>query len=212
MGIKLYGPTYAACSRRVVACLFEKGVDFEVVHVDILTEAHKKPDYLSLQPFGKVPAFQDGDLTLFESRAIIRYLAMKYEGQGTPLLGSSLEERAMVEQWLEVESQNFAGPIYTLVYQLLFLPALGKLSDMAAVESDAEKLGKVLDIYEQRLSKTKYLAGDFYSLADLTHLRFTYYVVNRPDKAYLIRDRKHVNAWWEEISSRPAWKKVLEME
>eukprot|EP01018_Ginkgo_biloba_P017885 Gb_28401 [translate_table: standard] len=137
MGIKLYGPTYASCSRRVMACLFEKGVDFEVVHVDILTEAHKKPDYLSLQPFGKVPALQDGNLT---------------------------------------------------------------------------KLGTVLDIYEQRLSKTKYLASDFYSLADLTHLPFTYHVVNRPDKAYLIRDRKHVNAWWEEISSRPAWKKVLEME
>eukprot|EP01018_Ginkgo_biloba_P017881 Gb_32869 [translate_table: standard] len=211
MVMNIHGPATASCTRRVLACLFEKGVDYEIVPLDMKAGAHKKPEYLALQPFGKVPAVQDGDLKLFESRAIIRYIAMKYEGQGTPLLGSSLEERALVEQWLEVEGQYYADPIYTLIVQLVFADLLGITKDQAIVDKEVEKLVKVLDVYEERLSKSKYLAGDFFSLADLTHLPFTHYVVNATDKSYLIRDRKHVNAWWEDISSRPAWKKVLEL-
>ncbi|KAG4921017.1 hypothetical protein JHK82_049954 [Glycine max] len=68
-------------------------------------------------------------------------------------------------------------------------------------------LGKVLDIYEERLSKAKYLAGDFFSLADLSHLPFTHYWINQVKKEYMVRERKHVSAWWDDISNRPSWKK-----
>ncbi|GLJ52777.1 hypothetical protein SUGI_1124210 [Cryptomeria japonica] len=211
MVVKLIGPAYASCSRRVLACLIEKDIEFEIVPVDLFKGEQKKPEFLALQPFGKVPVVQDGDLTLFESRAIIRYYAEKYAGQGICLLGKTLEERAVVEQWLEVEGQNFGPHAYALVYQLLFAPRINMPQDKAFIESSAQKLGEVLDVYEERLSKSKYLAGDFYSLADLSHLPFTEYIVNGTDKAYLIRNRKHVNTWWEDISSRPAWKKVLAM-
>ncbi|XP_057830329.1 glutathione S-transferase F10 [Cryptomeria japonica] len=211
MVVKLLGPAYASCSRRVLACLVEKDIQFEIVHVDLLKGEQKKPEFLALQPFGKVPAVQDGDLTLFESRAIMRYYAEKYAGQGTSLLGKTLEEKALVEQWLEVEGQNFNPHGNALLYQLLYAPLINLPQDKAVIESSAQKLGEVLDVYEERLSKSKYLAGDFYSLADLSHLPFTEYIVNATDKGYLIRNRKHVNAWWEDISSRPAWKKVLAM-
>ena len=79
------------------------------------------------------------------------------------------------------------------------------------IESSAQKIGEVLDVYEERLSKSKYLAGDFYSLADLSHLPSLEYIVNTIDRGYLIRDRKHVNSWWEDISPRSAWKRVLAM-
>ncbi|KAH9288318.1 hypothetical protein KI387_032435, partial [Taxus chinensis] len=207
MVVKLHGPAYASCSRRVLACFVEKNIDFEIVHVDLLKGEQKNPEFLALQPFGKVPAVQDGELTLFESRAIIRYYAEKYLEQGTYLLGKNLEEKALVEQWLEVEGQNFGPHAYALVYQLILAPRIGVAQDKGFIEISAHNLGKVLDVYEEKLSKSKYLAGDFYSLADLSHLPFTEYIVNATDKGYLIRDRKHVNAWWEDISSRPAWKK-----
>ena len=73
------------------------------------------------------------------------------------------------------------------------------------------QLCKVLDVYEERLSKSKYLAGDFVSLADLSHLPFTQYLVGKMGKENLIRDRKNVCTWWNDISSRPSWKKVLEL-
>ncbi|KAJ1383111.1 Thioredoxin-like superfamily [Sesbania bispinosa] len=158
-----------------------------------------------------LPVIQDGDYTLYESRAIIRYYAEKYKDQGTDLLGKTTEERGLVEQWLEVEAQNFHPLIYNLVINVLFAPLMGVPSDTKLIEDCDEKLKKVLDIYEERLSKTKYLAGDFFSLADLSHLPFGHYLVNQTGRGNIVRERKHVSAWWDDISNRPSWKKVLEL-
>lgn len=145
-----------------------------------------------------------------ESRAINKYLAEKYKEVGPDLLRSnSLSESAIVGLWLEVEAQQFSPPISALVFESLIKPLLGGTTDNQAVENNAEKLGKVLDVYEERLSKSKYLAGDFYSLADLHHLPYTFCLMMTP-KASLITSRPHVLAWWEDISSRPAWKKTAE--
>ena len=141
----------------------------------------------------------------------MRYYAEKYKSQGTELLGKTIEERGLVEQWLEVEAHNFHPPIYNLVIHILFPSILRVTPDPKVIEDSEEKLGKVLDIYEDRLSKSKYLGGDFFSLADLSHLPFTDYLVNNMGKEYMIKDRKHVSAWWDEISSRPSWKKVLQL-
>ena len=116
-----------------------------------------------------------------------------------------------MEQWLEVEAHNFHPPIDNLVVNVLFAPLSGVPSDPKVIQESDEKLGKVLDIYEERLSKTKYLAGDFFSLADLSHLPFGHYLVNQTGRGNLVRERKHVSAWWDDISSRPSWNKVLQL-
>ncbi|KAH7433034.1 hypothetical protein KP509_07G051300 [Ceratopteris richardii] len=82
---------------------------------------------------------------------------------------------------------------------------------MQIVNESLAKLEKVLDIYEDHLSKNEYLAGNFFSLADLSHIPFTHYLVNVAKKGEAITSRKHVNAWWLKISSRPSWQKVLEL-
>lgn len=115
----------------------------------------------------------------------------------------------MVGVWLEVESQNFNPPISAIIYQIRIRPMFGGAADEKVVEANEEKLAKVLEVYEERLSKCKYLAGDFYSLADLNHIPYTFYLMKTP-KAHLIHSRPHVKAWWESLSSRPAFKKVEE--
>ncbi|XP_022759135.1 glutathione S-transferase F9-like [Durio zibethinus] len=210
MVVKVYGPDFAS-PKRVIVCLIEKEIEFETVPVDLLKGEHKQPEFLKLQPFGTVPVVQDGDYTLFESRAIIRYYAEKYKSQGTDLLGKTIEERGLVENWLEVEAQSYNPPIFALTLQILFSPKLGFPRDENLIEESEEKLAKVLDIYEERLSKSKYLAGDCFSLADLSHLPFTQYLVGPMGKEYMIKSRKHVSAWWDDISSRPSWQKVLQL-
>jgi len=192
----------------VLCCLNEKELQYEFVQVDLPSGAQNKPQYLALNPFGKVPTIQDGDLTLFESRAIIKYLAQKYKGQGTDLLGNGLSEQALVEQWCEVEGQSFYPPASSIVYETFVKPMSGGSTDVAAVELNMGKLNKVLDIYEERLSKSKYLAGDFFSLADLQHLTWTHYLIDACRKGRLITSRKHAASWWKDISSRRAWKMV----
>ncbi|XP_021898453.1 glutathione S-transferase F9-like [Carica papaya] len=210
MVVKVYGPAYAS-PKRVLVVLVEKGIEFETVPVDLVKGEHKHPDFLKLQPFGTVPLVQDGDLVLFESRAIMRYYAEKYKSQGPDLLGQSVEERAVVENWLDVEASWFNPPIFNMTLHIMFAPVLGFPADEKLIKESEEKLGKVLDIYEERLSKSKYLGGDFVSLADLSHLPFTQYLVGPMGKEYMIRERKHVSAWWDDISSRPSWKKVMDL-
>ncbi|XP_030474689.1 glutathione S-transferase F12 [Syzygium oleosum] len=209
MVVKVYGSTRAACPQRVMACLLEKEVEFEIVHVDLDAGEQKKPEFLQRQPFGQVPAVEDGDFRLFESRAIIRYYATKYAGRGADLLGATPEERAVVDQWLEVEAHNFNDLAFNLVFHLVISPHMGLRSDLALVHSSEQKLEKVMDIYEQRLSKSKYLAGDFFSLADLSHLPAIRCLTEDAGLGHLVKERKFVNAWWEDISSRPSWKKLL---
>ncbi|XP_068303902.1 glutathione S-transferase F9-like [Pyrus communis] len=176
MVVKVYGPPYGS-PKHVLVCLVEKEVDFETVPIDLLKGEHKHPDFLKLHPFGSVSLIQDEDYTLYESRAIMRYYAEKYKSQGTNLLGKTTEERGLVEQWLEVEAHNFHPPSYNMALHILFALVLGFPSDPKIIQESEETLGKVLDIYEEQLSKSKYLAGDFFSLADLSHLSLTQYLV-----------------------------------
>jgi len=208
--LKVHGHHFSTATAMVLCCLNEKEVEYDFVLVDLNVRAQKQPQYLALNPFGLVPTIQDGDLTLFESRAIVKYLAKKYKGQGTDLLGNTLAEQALVEQWCEVEGHSFLPPADTILFEIFLSPLWGGTTDDAAVEINIGKLDEVLDIYEERLSKSKYLAGDFFSLADLQHLPWTQYLVTICKKGDMISSRKHVNAWWEDISSRPPWKKVAE--
>ncbi|XP_076936909.1 glutathione S-transferase F12-like [Bidens hawaiensis] len=211
MVAKEYGPIRSACTQRVLACYFEFGVDFELIHVDLDSQEHKQPDFLQKQPFGQVPVVEDGDFRLFESRAIIRYYATKYSDKNPNLYGTTLEEKAIIDQWLEVEAHHFNDMVYNIVFQKLIIPKMGGKTDIDLVQNCVKKLEQVLDIYEQRLSKTRYLAGEWFTLADLSHLPGTRYLMNECGLDHLVRDRKKVNMWWDDISTRPAWEKVMEL-
>lgn len=147
-----------------------------------------------------------------ESRAIIRYYAAKSASQGgVNLLGGTLEERALVDQWLEVEVNNYNPLIYTMVLQLLILPQQGQVGDMELVRDCKGKLEKVLDVYEDRLSKSKYLGGERFTIADLTHLSNTRFLMEEGGMEDMIKRRTNLHNWWMDISSRPSWQKVMEL-
>ncbi|RRT82447.1 hypothetical protein GW17_00011597 [Ensete ventricosum] len=185
MVVKVYGKAQAVCPQRVMHCLVEKGVPFELVHVDIDNMEHK------------------------QSRAIVRYLAEKYADRGPNLLGRTPEERAKVDQWLDVEAINYNPWAFPIVFNLFVLPIRGLPANEDDASAAVDKLNKVLEVYEKQLSKTKYLAGDEFTLADLTHIPATRYIVENCGLSRLLDDKKHVKAWWEDITGRPAWKKVV---
>nr|QWJ73378.1 glutathione S-transferase Phi 10 [Isatis tinctoria] len=201
MVLTIYAPLFAS-SKRAVVTLVEKGLEFETVHVDLMKGEQRQPQYIALQPFGKIPVLVDGDYKIFESRAIMRYIAEKYRSQGPDLLGKTIEERGQVEQSLDVEATSYHPPLLALTLNTIFAPLMGFPADEKVIKESEEKLGEVLDVYEEQLSKNEYLAGDFVSLADLAHLPFTEYLVGVIGKAYMIKDRKHVSAWWDKISNR----------
>lgn len=210
--IKVHGSPLSTAAQRVVACLYEKGVEFEFVPVDMKAGEHKSEKFLSLNPFGQVPAFEEGDLKLFESRAITQYIAHEYADKGTQLLSpGSNKTMAVLQLWNEVEAQQFNTPSSTLAWELLFKQFYGKTTDTAVVEENEAKLAKVLDVYENRLTQSKYLACDHFTLADLHHLPNVQCLLGSPAKK-LFDSRPHVSAWVADITARPSWSKVLAMQ
>lgn len=121
MVLKLYGVALATCTQRVIVVLKEKNIPFELVNVDFSTSEQKSPAYREKQPFGLIPYLDDDGFILFESRAIMRYIADKYRDQGTPLLPDreDLKGNALLEQAINIELNNFepsAGPIVKELY------------------------------------------------------------------------------------------------
>ncbi|XP_057782364.1 glutathione S-transferase APIC-like [Salvia miltiorrhiza] len=208
MTIKVHGGIFSTATLRVRVCLTEKSLDYEFIPVDLRSGDHKKEPFISLNPFGQIPAFEDGDLNLFESRAITRYIARAYAGEGTPLVSSDVKKAAVAEVWAEVEAQRYEPPAAKLTWELGIKPILGMPTDDDVVKAQEAELAKVLDVYEARLAHSKYLGGDAFTLADLHHLPTLKYLMATPVKA-IFDARPHVAAWAADITARPSWQKVL---
>ncbi|XP_057782365.1 glutathione S-transferase-like [Salvia miltiorrhiza] len=207
MAIKVYGHPFSPAARRVLVCLAEKGLDYEIVLVDLATGQQKKEPLISINPFGQVPGFEDGDLKLFESRAITRYIAHAYADKGTPLISEDPKKMAIIGLWLEVESQKFDAAGQKLSFEILVKPMKGMAVDEAVVEQGQAQLAAVLDVYEARLGKSKYLGGDDFSLADLHHIPIIANLMKTKVKA-VFDARPCVAAWAAALLARPAWQKI----
>uniref|UniRef100_A0A7N0SZ64 glutathione transferase n=1 Tax=Kalanchoe fedtschenkoi TaxID=63787 RepID=A0A7N0SZ64_KALFE len=209
--LAVHGSPFSTATMRVLACLYEKELDFDFVPVDMSAGEHKKEAFLSLNPFGQVPAFKDDDLTLFESRAITMYIAHEHHEKGTPLIFQESKKMAIVSVWKEVESCQFDPAASKIIWESLFKPKFGMTADDKVVEESEAKLARVLDVYEARLSKSLYLAGESFTLADLHHLPAIHYLLETPSKK-LFDSRPVFSAWVRCVTNRPAWSKVTDMQ
>ncbi|KAL5791787.1 hypothetical protein ACOSP7_000381 [Xanthoceras sorbifolium] len=209
-GIKVHGNVFSTAAQRVFACLYEKDIDFEFVPVDMKSGEHKSEAFLAKNPFGQVPAFEQGDLTLFESRAITQYIADQYADKGTALTCPG-KPMPLLLVWKEVEAHQFDPIASKLNWEIVLKPMFGMTTDTAAAEELEAKLAKVLDVYEARLAQSKFLACDCFTLADMHHLPNIQLLLGTPVKKHF-DCRPHVSAWVANITARPAWAKVLAMQ
>lgn len=212
-GLQVFGQPASTDVARVLTCLFEKNLEFDLVRIDTFKRQHKLPEFIRLRdPSGQV-TFKHGDKTLVDPRAICRYLCTQFPNQGNRFLyGTGSLERASIEQWLQAEAQNFNPPSSALVFQLAFAPLLEIPQDHMVIAENERKLQQVLNVYDEILSKNEYLAGDVFTLADLSHLPDSQYIVSSERGRKLFTSRKNVARWFDQISSRKAWEQVVKMQ
>ncbi|KAK1648499.1 hypothetical protein QYE76_066304 [Lolium multiflorum] len=204
--MKLYGWAVSPWMARVLVCLEEAGAEYELVPMSRSGGDHRQPEHLARNPFGEIPVLEDGDLTLYQSRAIARHILRKYKPE--LLRSDNLQESAMVDVWVDVDAHQLEPIIRPVVFNVIIKPFTGSDCDQDLVDESIEKLKKTLEVYEARLSTSKYLAGDFVSLADLTHFSFMRYFM-ATQYAEVVEAYPHVKAWWEALLARPSVKKVM---
>ena len=158
--IKLYDFKSSPNCQRVKVALAEKNLPYETVNVDLRAQAQKTPDFLKLNPYGKVPVLIDDGTVLYESCIINEYLDEKYPAPA--LLPADLSKRAKARILIDYGLAHLDGP-----YQKLRLETMKneKEQDKEVIAAAKSELKRLLQRFETELGDQSYLVGDF-SLAD----------------------------------------------
>ncbi|EUC39795.1 hypothetical protein COCMIDRAFT_10184 [Bipolaris oryzae ATCC 44560] len=212
MSFNLTGIAHSICTLRPLLVLAEKGVEDFTLHApNIGAGEHKTEQYRKKHPFGQIPILEDNDFVLFESRAISRFLAIKFANQGTPLLPSFQDEKAwaLFEQWASVEQNNFDHFAQEIFTQKKIRPMFGQPVDEVALENAKKTLAEKLDVFDGILAKQDYLGGTNFSLVDIFYMPLIskLFEVNEGD---LVGTRPSVQAWWDRVSARKSWKRLAQ--
>ncbi|KAF8751066.1 glutathione [Rhizoctonia solani] len=213
MVAKAYGMGMSKCTRLVLMTCYELGVEYELHHVDLIKGEQKSPEYIeNMQPFGIIPVLIDEDGTrIYESRAISRYLTVKYRKDAS-LIPPFSDPKAygLFEQAASIEYSTFnpaAGAIYL---ENLHAELEGREPDAEVLEKKRQTLLSKLEAYERILSKQKYLAGDGLTLADLFHVPYGKAVERYVPGVF--DSQPNVKRWWADITARESWKAVSDLK
>ena len=158
--ITLYGIS-ASRALRPLWMLEELGLEYEHVQTNFMGD-NKQPDYLALNPNGRVPTLVDGDTVLWESLAINLYLAEKYDGGLNP---KNVEDRGRAIQWSFWVMLEAEKPLLEFLFNTLILPEDQR--DAAVCEAAVAQLQAPLRVLDAALAGREYLVGDSFSVADL---------------------------------------------
>jgi len=190
--------------KKALWALEELGLKYERIDAGMQFGVNKTPEYLGMNPTGLVPTIDDGGFVLWESHAIVRYLAAKH-GAGT-LWPNDLRVRADADRWMDWThsfSREFQRPVF---WPLVRTPP--EKRDLKAIEEACRKCGELLAIPDQNLSKKPYLAGSNFTMGDIPlgcHVQLWMRLpIERP--AF-----PNVEAWFERLRERPAFRTFVDI-
>jgi glutathione S-transferase len=160
--IKLYGYPRTR-SARVAWALEEAGAEYEYIAINLQAGEHKKPAFLKINPFGKIPALIDDNLILSESAAICTYIAEKFPS--AKLIPTTSQGRAEYFHWLFFVVSELETHLWTAAKHDRILPEDKRVS--AVIKTCEWEFAKAADLLSQHLSQHAYLANDEFSAADI---------------------------------------------
>ena len=196
----LYHSPYSQHARRVVALLEVAGLEYEIRHVAMEKGEHVSPEFLTINPNHQVPVFIDGEVKIFESNAILRYLCAKHSL--TDWYPDHLPTRATVDQWLDWNQCRLLPSVKDIVLNKVFL---GDAGDKAAIVRGEQNMPGLMGILNARLAGCDFLAGAQPTIADLSigsnifQLGF----------AHAVPKETNVNNWYQRVCGIEGFKKSL---
>ena len=198
--LKIYGHPGSRAARPLWVCR-ELGLQYEHVPTHFADGGTKSQEFLAINPAGRIPAIDDDGFEMFESRAIARYIAEKAK---STLIPTDIRARAKMEQWISIETSEFATHAMKFVYKHTFK----RKQDQAVLDSAATALKTTLGVMSGQLAKTSFVSGDTFTIADIGYMPYLEYVMASPARE-LVTPFERVVAWWEHVRARPTWQKVI---
>ena len=187
--------------QKVTFALGELGTECEIVPIDLTKGEQRRPEFLALNPFGRVPVLTDGDMTLTESHAILTYLGEK-TGKLWP---TSAAGKADAVRWLFFLSQHVMPPAGEVAFNRLASKVLGFKPDEDAIARGEKALPDVIKIVEGRVAKNNWMLGDSFSLVDCAYCP----ILNVAEKAgFNLGDYPQVRGYMDRVRARPAWQRT----
>jgi len=166
--IKLYDFSLSPRARKVRITLAAKGLEYEKVPVDITKGEQKTPEYLAINPYGKVPALQDNGTTVYESTIIMEYLNDTYPTP--PLLPDDVGQRARARVLMHYADNPYESAVATLAAEILLKPMQGGTTDHDIVSQANTVLNLCFDHLTNELGNNDFLVGSTLTLADIPYV------------------------------------------
>ena len=162
--LTLWGRANSVNVQKVLWLFDELGLAYERIDAGMEHGRNLDPDYLAMNPNGRVPTLVDGEFILWESNSILRYLALEY-GSDTTLYPSAAPLRASIDRWLDWTLSTLAPAERNVFVGLV--RTRPEHRDMAAIEAGAQAVGKLWSLLDQHLSGRRWVEGEQFSIGDL---------------------------------------------
>ena len=203
--IKLYNANFSPNCLRVRAVIYELGTAVEIVDVDVMGGETKKPEYLAMNPHGKVPVLVDGDLFLFESRAINAYLASL--DSESRLYPADSKTRAVVDQWSYWQAIHLGPSSQRLTFERVFKKRLQRgVPDENVIATESTETTKLLAVLNAGLEERDWVAGSL-SVADFA-LGSTLFA--HAPAGIDLGSTPNVSAWMARLEALPSWRQAID--
>jgi glutathione S-transferase len=198
--ITIWGRANSVNVQKVLWCLAELGLPYHRIDAGMQFGKNDQPEYLAMNPNGRIPTLVEGDYVLWESNSIMRYLCIAH-GKGSPIYPESPQARAAVDRWLDWTLSTLQ-PVDRPVFWALVRTPLEK-RDMAQIQRDADAEAEVWKIADAQLARRSYIEGEAFSIADIAlgaYARRWLGVegIRRPTLA-------HLDRWFAGLTERPGF-------
>lgn len=189
--IRLYTTRLSGHGHRVQLFLTMLDLPFDVVEVNMKAGDNRRPEFLALNPFGQVPVIEDGETVLFDSNAILVYLAKRY---GDPSwLPDDPQGAAAVQRWLSLAAGPIAyGPCAARLVTVFGAPLNHETAKGIAV--------KLFDVIERELGTKPFAAGEHVTIADIAAHT---YIAHAPEGGVSLEPYPNIRAWLRRVEALP---------
>lgn len=198
--LKIWGRTNSINVQKVLWTCAELGLPFERIDAGMQYGVNNTPEYRAMNPNGLVPLISDDGFLLWESHAIVRYLARKH-GAGS-LCPADPRSAADADRWMEWYSTTLWNHMKPVFWNLVRTPP--EKRNLAEVEDNRQKLAGYLAMADAHLAKHEYFAGAAFTMADIPHAVLAHRWFNVPIERPPL---PHYERWFKTVSARPGFQK-----